>query len=323
MSSDTWQGSDRLGGLRRFAVAITILNLLGHFFLGFEQSYAQPLCSLATAYGMEILLEAVDSRVNGRRPRFLGGWRSGVDFLLSAHITGLAVAMLLYSNERLWPTVFAAAAAVGSKSVFRVSLGKGIRHVFNPSNFGIALALLLFPWVGIAPPYHFSENLPPVGRWLLPAVIVLSGTYLNTRFTRRLPLIAAWLTGFSLQALVRSVIFHTPVVASLLPMSGVAFILYTFYMVTDPATTPSKPWSQMAFGAGVSAAYGLLMLFHIVFGLFFALVTVCALRLLALYLLGALRTEAPASIRAVMVPVAERSAALPGPAAVLLERIDS
>jgi hypothetical protein len=30
---------DRLGGLRRFAVAITVLNILGHAFFGFEQSW--------------------------------------------------------------------------------------------------------------------------------------------------------------------------------------------------------------------------------------------------------------------------------------------
>jgi len=323
IKNDSWQGSDRLGGLRRFAVAITVLNLLGHFFFGFEQSYAQPLCSLAAAYGMEILLEAVDAWANGRRPRFLGGWRVVVDFLLSAHITGLAVAMLLYSNERLWPTVFASTVAVGSKSIFRVAAGKGSRHVFNPSNFGIALTLLLFPWVGIAPPYHFTENLPALGRWLLPAVIVLSGTFLNARFTHRLPLIAAWLTAFSLQAAVRGLLFHAAVAAALLPMSGVAFILFTFYMVTDPATTPSKTSSQVVFGAAVGATYGLLVVFHIVFGLFFALVTVCALRLLTVYLLGILRAKAPASTRPVVAAVSERPPALPIPQTVVLEKVDS
>ena len=53
-------------------------------------------------------------------------------------------------------------------------------------------------------------------------------------------------------------------------MTGVAFLLFTFYMVTDPATTPSTPRGQIAFGAAVAAAYGLLMAFHVVFGLFFA-----------------------------------------------------
>ena len=57
-----------------------------------------------------------------------------------------------------------------------------------------------------------------------------------------------------------------------------AFILYTFYMVTDPATTPEGRREQIAFGLSVAAVYGLLMVGHVVFGLFFALTIVCAVR---------------------------------------------
>ena len=73
----------------------------------------------------------------------------------------------------------------------------------------------------------------------------MSGTFVNARFTKRLPLITAWLVGFAIQAWLRSTLFGTPIVASLVPMAGVAFILYTFYMVTDPATTPSAPPAQV------------------------------------------------------------------------------
>jgi enediyne biosynthesis protein E5 len=66
-------------------------------------------------------------------------------------------------------------------------------------------------------------------------------------------------------------------------MTGVAFILYTFYMVTDPATTPSSASSQVAFGAAVAFTYGLLMVCHIVFSLFFALTIVCTVRGIALW----------------------------------------
>ena len=38
-----------------------------------------------------------------------------------------------------------------------------------------------------------------------------------------------------------------------------AFLLFTFYMVTDPGTTPVEPRGQIAFGAVVAAAYGVLM----------------------------------------------------------------
>jgi Na+-translocating ferredoxin:NAD+ oxidoreductase RnfD subunit len=275
---------DRLGGLRRFAVAITVLNILGHTFFGFEQSLAQPVVALLSAYSAEILLEFIDARCNHRPLRFLGGGvRKFVDFLLSAHITGLACAMLLYANERLGPVVFASVVAICSKCLLRVPNGGGSRHFFNPSNFGITVTLLVFSWVSIAPPYQFTENMTGAGDWILPAVIVCTGTFLNARFTRRLPLIAAWLGGFVAQAALRSLFFDTPFGAALVPMTGVAFILYTFYMVTDPATTPSGRRDQITFGFSVAAVYGMLMVAHVVFGLFFALTIVCAARGLCMF----------------------------------------
>jgi hypothetical protein len=267
---------ERLGGLRRFAVAITVLNLLGHAWFGFEQSILQPFVAVLAAYATEIGLDRVDAWANRRPPRFAGGARERIDFLLSAHISGLAVAMLLYANSRLWVVAFAACAAIASKALVRVPAGGGSIHVFNPSNLGITATLLLFPWVGIAQPYQFTERLYGAGDWVLPALIVCSGSFLNAKFTKRLPLIAAWLAGFAAQAALRSVVEGLPLVASLLPMTGVAFILFTFYMVTDPATTPSAPRAQVAFGAAVAAAYGGLMALHAVFGLFFGLSLVCA-----------------------------------------------
>jgi Na+-translocating ferredoxin:NAD+ oxidoreductase RnfD subunit len=292
----------RLAALRRFAIAITVLNIAGHAFLGFEQSVAQVLASLATAYSLEILLEAIDARANRRRPRFMGGPKVLLDFLLASHITGLAVAMLLYANEQIFPFVFAAAVAIGSKTIFRVAVRNGRRHFFNPSNAGIAATLVLFPWVGIAPPYQFTENVTGVGHWILPCVFILTGTFLNARFTRRMPLIVAWVGGFFIQALIRNWVFGTSWTGGLVPMTGVAFLLFTFYMISDPGTTPSKPINQMVFGAGVAIAYAVLLMVHVAFGLFFALVCVCALRGLGLHASSLYRARVQIDVQPSMAP---------------------
>ncbi|GBF80274.1 enediyne biosynthesis protein UnbU [Aphanothece sacrum] len=274
----------RLAGLRRFAIAITFLNILGHTFLGFEQSWAQPFVSLITAYIMELLLETVEALSQDKQPRFLGNLTTFIDFLLPAHITALAVAMLLYANERLFPIAFATAVAIASKYLFRVSIGNKLRHFFNPSNFGISVTLILFPWIGIAPPYQFTENLYGWADWMFPGIIICTGTFLNARFTHKLPLIMSWVGGFFLQAVIRSYWFGTPLVPALLPMTGVAFVLFTFYMISDPGTTPIQAKSQVIFGLSVGAAYGILMLFHVVFGMFFGLTLICLIRGLIYYL---------------------------------------
>jgi len=277
--AEDWGMKVRLGGLRRFAFAISLLNVVGHLFLGFETSWAHPVAALATAYSLELLLEWIGARANGKLPRFRGvGAKGFVDFLLSAHISALAVSMLLYPNQRLWPVVFATAVAVGSKVIFRVRVGNRLRHPLNPSNLGIATTLLLFPWVGIAMPYQFTENISGAADWIFPLIIICTGSLINTRYTSRMPLLAAWLGGFVIQAVLRHWIFDAALLPALGPMTGLAFLLFSFYMITDPPTTPSKPRNQVAFGLAVAATYGLLMINHIVFGLFFSLVIVCALR---------------------------------------------
>jgi hypothetical protein len=286
---DRWYLHMRLIGLTRFAIAITFLNIAGHLFLGFEQSWATPFVALAAAYGTEMLGESLDAWADNRRPKFFGSVGSLASFLLPTHISALAVSMLLYAAEQLWAVAFAASAAIASKYVFRMTVGRATngelirKHFLNPSNFGITCTLLLFPLAGIAPPYQFSENTYGWVDWVLPLVVIGTGSYLNIKATGRIPLILSWVTTFALQALVRAAIDGTPWNAGLEPMTGFAFILFTFYMVTDPATSPGRMRDQIVFGAAVALAYAVIMELHIVFGLFFALAIVTAGRGLLLW----------------------------------------
>jgi hypothetical protein len=279
--ADRWYSEKRLGGLSRFAFAITFLNVIGHLFLGFEQSWLTPFVALVAAYGTELIGETIESRLNNRPARYAGSFVNLVRFLLPAHISGLAIGMLLYAAENVAAIAFAAAVAMASKYTFRVAISDGgrgqhIRHVLNPSNFGITVTLLLFPTVGIAPPYQFTENTSGIVDWILPLIIIGTGSYLNTKATGRIPLIIAWVSAFAIQAALRSMIHDTPVAAALLPMTGFAFILFTFYMITDPATSPSQIASQIGFAAAVAAFYALFMELHVVFGMFYALTVVTA-----------------------------------------------
>lgn len=283
---DRWYTDKRIVGLTTFAIAISILTIAGHVFLGFEQSWITPFVALATTYAVDLVGETLDARAEGRAPSFAGSLRNLVVFLLPAHITALAVSMLLYASDQLWAVVFASSLAIASKFLCRLPRIPRIpnlpthSHYLNPSNLGIAATLLLFPNVGIAPPYQFSENTSGALDWLLPLIIVCTGSFLNIKATNRHILIVSWLAAFLAQGLVRAMIHATPWNAGLEPMTGFAFILFTFYMVTDPGTTPSKPREQILFGAAVGVTYGVLMEFHVVFGLFFALAVVSSGRAL-------------------------------------------
>ena len=287
--AERWYSEKRLGGLSRFAAAITVLNIAGHLFLGFEQPWIVPFVALGAAYATELLGESLLAFAQHRQPRFLGSAVDLLKFLLSAHITGLATGMLLYACHALYPIAFGASLAVASKYIFRIDVGPGpdgrpsSRHVLNPSNFGITAVLLLFPTVGIAPPYQFTENTYGFVDWLLPLIIVASGSYLNARATGRIPLILSWVTAFAVLALLRGAINGTPWNAGLMPMTGFAFILFTFYMITDPATSPASIRGQITFGCAVALGYFAFMESHVVFGMFYSLTIVSAMRGLCLY----------------------------------------
>ncbi|APU15748.1 MULTISPECIES: enediyne biosynthesis protein [Actinoalloteichus] len=265
--------------LRRFAISITIFNLLGYTVLGFEQPWLWPFIALATGYTVEIGLEWIAARSENRVPRYAGnGLRGLVEFLYPAHITSLALNMLIYVNDQVFVMMFGVLVAVGAKWILRAPVRGRLRHFMNPSNFGIAVILLLFPWGSIAPPYHFSEHVDGWIDWLIPAVIILGGTMINGKLTGRMWLIAGWVGGFALQAVVRGILEGTSIPGALATMTGIAFILFTNYMITDPGTTPSRPGAQIAFGGGVAVAYGVLTAMHIAYGIFFATAIVCLVR---------------------------------------------
>src|SRR5262245_17857314 len=186
---------------------------------------------------------------------------------------------------------------MASKIVLRAPVGGGhTQHIFNPSNFGVAATLLLFPDVSFAPPYHFTENITGLWDWGVPLIVLITGLIIHALFTGRLPLVGAWVGGFVLQAVVRAKLFGTPFFVPLMPMTSAAFIIFTLYMIPDPATTPLKGARQALFGFAVAMVYGTLQMLHVVFGLFFALLIVCAIRGLSLHL-WALRGNRPVAVK--------------------------
>jgi enediyne biosynthesis protein E5 len=268
----------RVKALQRFAISITAFTILGHLFLGFEQAPITPVVCVLMGYFVDLVLETLNARATGRAPGYAGGWRSLVIYLLPTHIAGLACAMLLYGNASLWPYLLAITVAICGKHFVKIKINGRYRHFLNPSNSGIVVVLLVFPWVSIAPPYHFTNNTTGGLDWILPLGVLMAGTMLNAGLTGRMPLIFGWVGGFAAQAVVRWLVLDHVLLAALAPITGLAFILFTNYMITDPGTTPFKRRNQVVFGLTAAAVYGVLVVSHVVFGLFFALAITCVLR---------------------------------------------
>ena len=89
--------------------------------------------------------------------------------------------------------------------------------------------------------------------------------------------------GFIVQGLIRATIGGAPLFVPLMPMTSAAFIIFTLYMIPDPATTPLHHGRQALFGFAVAVVYGVIQALHLVFGLFYALLVVAAIRGLSLH----------------------------------------
>lgn len=281
-----WLGVNKEGrdprylALRNFAASLTFFNVVGFLWLGFEQPWLWPILAALTAYTVELILETLAAWAYKRPAGYRGnGFRGLFVFLMPAHITGVAFNFLMYAADQWLPIMFGITVAVGTKWVLRAKIRGKMKHFMNPSNFGIVVALLVFPQIAVVGPYHFVENVQGAADALLVLGLLMAGTMLNAKLTKKTPLIAAWLGAFVLQAVVRGALDpDISIIAALLPITGIAFVLYTNYMITDPATSPFAPRDQVIFGASVGLMYGVLMALDVSFGLFFALVIVCASR---------------------------------------------
>ena len=268
---------DPRNGLRMSATLATVFTILGHTVFGFEQPVAQVFVALATGYASALFFEWVDTRANGIVPGYAGGWRKLVDFLLSAHMTSITLSFLLYFNERLWIMALAVVLAIGSKYVLRVRQNGRLQHFMNPSNFAIAVVLIAYQWTGVLP-WSYTIELHGVFDWLVPLLIVGLGMRLNLLFTGRIPTVLSWLVTFVALGAGRAWFQHSPVVAELVVLTGIPMVLFTFYMITDPQTSPSRRSSQIAFGAGIALAYSVLLLLHLQYTMFYSVTVICVIR---------------------------------------------
>jgi Na+-translocating ferredoxin:NAD+ oxidoreductase RnfD subunit len=107
---------------------------------------------------------------------------------------------------------------------------------------------------------------------------------MNWRYAKRMPLVIGWVVAFAIQGLIRCLMNGLPLIVGLVPITGVSFLLFTFYMVTDPGATPRDWKEQVIFGASTALVYFFLVLAHIGFAFFYALLIVSLCRGLYLYL---------------------------------------
>jgi enediyne biosynthesis protein E5 len=196
---------------------ITCILLVGHLSYGFLESYSKTALAIAASIVTEIILGRI----------FFGKWLN----LASAYITGISVGILVRSPA-YWPFALGSVISIMSKYVLRV---KG-RHIWNPSNFGIAVLLFLAPETMAILSIQWGNNLLPIlVIWTLGSIIIWRA--------QRFHISATYVVSFLLFAFLRSWITGHPWQAEMAPITGPMYQLFVFFMITDPKTTVhSRVW---------------------------------------------------------------------------------
>jgi Na+-translocating ferredoxin:NAD+ oxidoreductase RnfD subunit len=163
------------------------------------------------------------------------------NFPISAVIIGCASSLLMDSRAP-WIYVTAAALAASSKAFITY---KG-RHVFNPANFGVSCMLLLLPERAASMPHLFAG-------YVVPSIVFFSLGLFTVLWARQSEISLSWIFGFIVFGVIRAEMKGIPVARVLAPLLGPGLLLFSFHMISDPATTPRTRSLRFAFGITVAA----------------------------------------------------------------------
>jgi len=195
---------------------------------------------LATTLGVCLVTESL-----------LSWWLRGrVANLASAYITGISLALLIKPQANiLWPFALGAFIAIASKYVLTY---RG-RHLWNPSNFAIALLVLVAAdSVAILSHQWGNDISTNLVIWAFGLVIAWRARVLHVTLT--------YVACFIVFALLRHLIVGGPLFAELAPITGPMYQLFVFFMVTDPRTTVSTRPGRMVVVAIVALVESLIRL---------------------------------------------------------------
>jgi len=158
------------------------------------------------------------------------GWQLwGFSVLISA----ASLCLLLKTNH--WSTALLATfLTVSSKYFFRV----GHKHIFNPSAFGIIATIVISNDAWLSP-----------GQWGADAVIFFSvitlGTIVVTRVQKLDVSLAFLLTFISLLFWRQVMVLGWPLDFFLHSVSTGSLLLFSFFMISDPRTSPDHPVARI------------------------------------------------------------------------------
>ena len=209
-----------------FLAVLFIYLILGITVLGFNRNPAQIISTILAACLLDMTLHYIFKNKT-------------LLFPLSAAITGASLSILVNYAHGPWYPLVPVFFAIASKYLLTVNG----RHIFNPSLFGIVLSLWLADgMISASPAYQWGGSI---------AVSIFVVTAALTLFVfkiQRTYLIISFLVFYFIALAFRAWLtrWHMPPETWFMgALTSPAFYLFTFFMITDPATSPKSGRGQV------------------------------------------------------------------------------
>jgi len=177
-------------------------------------------------------------------------WLTGTPLdLRSPLITGLSLSLLLRADE---PWIHAAAGVIAIASKFLLRLDG--KHVFNPA--GLAIVVLLFAakshvWIS---PGAWGSNVWFATLLAFFAILVLGAA-------RRSDIAVFFFGTHAALLLARALWLGDPLAIPLHQLQSGSLLIFTFFMISDPRTSPDSRLGRFVFAASVAALAHYMALF--------------------------------------------------------------
>jgi len=161
--------------------------------------------------------------------------------LFRAFISALSLCLLL-RTQSLELAVLAALIAIGSKVVLKF---RG-QHLFNPTAFALVVVTTLFDGAWISP-----------GQWGHTAYLLIAivgfGSLVSSRASR-LDISLMFIAAFAACCFIRALYLGDPLAIPLHQLNSGALLIFAFFMISDPRTTPRSRIGRGLFAVVVAVA---------------------------------------------------------------------
>jgi enediyne biosynthesis protein E5 len=208
----------------------------GILFLHWQAEWLNYVLYISTGFLFQYCCDAARLKKLLYPPAWLqnGAWKSVL-------ISSFSLCLLLKTNH-WFVCVLASFITVAGKYIFRVN-GK---HIFNPSALGIAATVYLTGNAWISP-----------GQWGSNAVlffgIICFGFIVVTR-VQKLDISIAFLATFASLLFIRQIVYlGWPMDFFVQSVSTGSLLLFSFFMISDPKTTPNHALARIVWAMAVAA----------------------------------------------------------------------